>query len=268
MKYSAPLTQPPAGLAQYVADNPTSRDWKSFRNEFTDAYKELANALELRQRGLCAFCEIQLKNTKGISDRQVEHWHPKEDSSGPINWTFEISNLQAACTGRSQAHWFAEDPDRSANPPPGPNHSCGQAKGNVRPDTISITSRPYRPSELPIAPSLFIVSPDGGIAPSSANCANGGYSEVRVGATIALLNLDCPRLRNARKAIYDYLDGQLASYLAQYVDTEAALTALAQDLINLDSDARLPAFITTFRSYFGAIAEQVLGAIPDWAAAP
>jgi uncharacterized protein (TIGR02646 family) len=88
------LTAPTPGLVDYREAYPESRNWNGFRENYKsgEAYKELIGALAAKQRGLCAYCEIDVTDT----DRRVEHFHPKCDTQSLVNWTFDPSNLLAA----------------------------------------------------------------------------------------------------------------------------------------------------------------------------
>jgi uncharacterized protein (TIGR02646 family) len=116
MKRSLPLEESPALLTRYLQESPPTgngpRDWDAFKRDARDAYKDLVDRLVARQRGLCAFCEIHLLAPRSADDREVEHWHPKQDSDVHKDWTFDIANLHASCTGGSRVHYMPENSTR------------------------------------------------------------------------------------------------------------------------------------------------------------
>ena len=268
MKYCATLAADPPGLANFRVANPREANWATFRNNHQAAYKELADALELRQRGLCAFCETSLITNIPTSARQIEHWRPKSNGGDPIHSvTFDVANLHASCLGGSKPHLA---------PPFGPlglgagDHlSCGQKKGEQDPDAVPLASRPYRPTELPLSPPAFSVDIDGTLRPNADVVAT-GLSVVRLQATIDFLGLGCERLRVAREQVRLYLDEQLADYEAEETDPDPinamrkALARLATDLC-VTPGARLPDYVSVLRDFFGPMHEDAFLPHPDWA---
>lgn len=268
MKYCATLAIEPLGLAAFRAANPYEAGWTVFRNDYQAAYKELADALEVRQRGLCAFCETRLITKVPTPARQVEHWRPKSNGGHPSPAvTFEVTNLHASCLGGSKPHLA---------PPYGPlglgagDHlSCGQKKGEQDPDAMALAERPYRPIELPLSPTAFNVDMDGTLRPNTA-ASVGGLSTLRLQATIDFFGLNCERLKIAREQVRSYLDGQLADYEAEETDPDPinalrnALARLATDL-RVRPDTRLPDYVSVLRDFFGLAHEAALLPDPGWA---
>lgn len=268
MKFCATLPADPPGLADFRAANSYESNWTIFRNSHRAAYKQLADTLELSQRGLCAFCETLLITNIPTPARQIEHWRPKSNGGNPIHGvTFDVANLHACCLGGSKPHLA---------PPYGPlglgtaDHlSCGQKKGDEDPYAIALVERPYRPTELPLSPHAFNVEMDGTLQVNAAAVA-AGLSDARLQATINFLGLNCERLKVARKQVRIYLDEQLAAYEAEETDpdplnaTRNALTRLATDL-RVNPGARLPAFISVLRDFFGPAHESAFLTDPCWA---
>lgn len=206
MKKVKQLNIAPAGLQHFLERHPEERDWNVFKNyqdykndNNQNADKELINALIERQHGLCAYCEIDLIET----DSQVEHFHPKSDTSdSSINWTFKITNLFAACKGGTAKNLFGENtrfPVRKRfRKSTKKNRSCGEYKGNQIPGVdIDI----LKPSELPATPPLFSISRNGAIRVNDNNCRIAEIDPVKVENTIRELNLNCDRLNDARMEI-------------------------------------------------------------------
>ncbi|GAN88484.1 hypothetical protein LU298_00200 [Komagataeibacter intermedius] len=267
MKHSSPLPAAPHLFAEYLA-NAAPATWKGFRAEARDAYDELCEALSARQRGLCVFCEIDLITSQGFHAREIEHWRPKSlDQHGAMDWTFGINNLQLGCLGGSR-RWPLADHDRTGDPKPGPNLSCGASKGNRDPALPMDGVLPYRPSDLPEGPTMFVVASNGEIRPVG-NCAAHGLDAARLIATIAFLGLNCTRLKNAREAILRSLDEALLQYLENAEGNsederfDVAYQNLARDSAP-DPVGNLPPFVSTIRSFFGPNLDPVLFPISGW----
>ncbi|MGU3661829.1 hypothetical protein [Methylobacterium fujisawaense] len=275
MKHSSPLPAQPPLLATYVTTaSPPS--WHDFRQQERAAYDELCIELNIRQRGLCAFCELNFVTTAQTPAREVEHWRPKSlDVPPSVVYTFGIDNLQLGCLGGSQRHPVA-DVDRTGDPPPGPNRSCGAWKGNANPDDGVSGILPYRPQEIPESPAMFSVDTDGLLRPIP-NCAEFNLNSDRLWATIDFLGLNCTRLKLARKKIRDSLDAALTEYLEIEIESGAeadsdkqfssALLKLVQDTAP-DRAENLPQFITTIRAFFGHAFDNVLFPAAGWATGP
>jgi uncharacterized protein (TIGR02646 family) len=270
MKKVKQLQSAPASLQDFLTEYPYEKryikDWKAFGNEGGPAKHELMQALDNVQHGLCAYCEIELvkQTDKGlIYDRQIEHFHPKSDIPSVVDWMFEITNLFAACRGGSQIHLFGDDSsvkdDERCLAPYEKNYSCGEAKQDDNVDNLIL-----KPSELPDSPSLFVVSDDGAISVDFDACHQTGVNITKALETIKRLNLDCTRLRNARQAIWEKLNDDLANEWdslgddATDDDFETLLAQMAEDMFTFEANEVLPAFFTTIRSFFGIHAETVL----------
>ncbi len=270
MKKVKQLQSAPASLQDFMREYPYEKrnitNWKAFGNEGGQAKSEIMQDLDKVQHGLCAYCEIELvkQTDKGpISDRQIEHFHPKSDIPSSIDWMFEISNLFAACRGGSQTHLFGDkssfNDDERCLKPYQKNHSCGETKKDDNLDNIIL-----KPSELPDSPSLFVVSDDGAISVDEEACSQTGVEIIKATMTIKLLNLDCVRLRNARQAIWEKLNDDLAvewEHLGEEAtddDFETLLAQLAEEMLTFEPNEALPAFFTTIRCFFGVHAETVL----------
>lgn len=266
MKHAALLSTAPPGLASFTAALPGERSWRVFHQEHRAAYDEVINALEQRQRGICAFCELSLHTDTPTPARQVEHWRPKSlDQTSTTNYTFDVFNFHASCLGGSSAHH--KPPFRIGVKDPQSNLSCGQKKEDI--DPASLHPAPYRPSDLPITPILFRYGVDGIISPSPDAPTN-GYDLDRLQATIDLLGLNCDRLVQARLSIMEDLD---ARFMVHYeADTSPleddrvsrALTEVAKEHTWWDG-APLTRFVTMIRAYVGLSNDNNLFADSNWA---
>ena len=242
MKPVRALDGPPAGLASYLAtsDQP---DWVEFRSHEAGAsYRELIDALTVRQHGLCAYCEIDLLG----SDRQVEHFAPR---NGTAERDLDVGNLVAACRGGSSAS-FAPDGPRPNEvrflPPARRNISCGQAKGNRSPGWL------IDPRHLPTAP-VFIVLVDGRLEADADACASSGLSLEHLTRTIETLGLNVRRLREARRQFTDALIDRVAA-----IGDEDTKRRWIRALLSPNAEGNLRRFFSTSRSYFGPLAERAL----------
>ena len=267
MKYAALLSETPPGLARFKLAFPEQRSWRVFHQEHRGAYDELISALEERQRGICAFCEISLYTDTPTPARQVEHWRPKSlDISTSTNFTFDAYNFHAACLGGSAI--YHQPPFRIGVNTPEANLSCGQKKENFDPEGCH--PKPYRPSELPIDAILVSYSIDGTVS-SSMNAAESGYDPLRIEATISYLGLNCERLVQARKEIMAYLDSRFFEHYqaAEPADedekTSYALAEVAKEMAWWDEEP-LPRFVTMLRSYVGIANDNYLLTSSSWAA--
>ncbi len=159
MKKVLQLSRLTPGLDAFLQNYPEGT-WNEFRDfNGGNAYKELIYTLMDRQHGLCSYCEINLTD----NDHQVEHFHPKSDDSKGVNyWTFQISNLLAACKGGSYPH--TGDTKRSL-PPVKDNLSCGEAKTNKILDKVILN-----PASLSATPPVFAVNDAGEIKVEASNC--------------------------------------------------------------------------------------------------
>ncbi len=267
MKYCAVLAGDPPGLAQFRANNPTETNWATFKDGGQHRYNELADALDARQRGICAFCESRLVTDIPTPARQIEHWIPKSNSGHPSHAvTFGVANLHASCLGGSKPHLA---PPFGTQGLSGDNLSCGQKKGEVDPNGIALAIQPYRPTALPLSPPIFSIALDGTLGVNAAAVA-AGLSSDRIDATINYFGLNCERLRVSRAKVRAYLDDKLADYAAEETDPDpmvairAAMRRLASDL-SLHPGASAPAFITVLRDFFGPAFHSDLLPDPNWA---
>ncbi len=266
-------TMPP-GMRNFLEQFPNERDWKVFKNyqDYRDdknrkADKELIDTLIEVQHGLCAYCEIVLTQTP--YDSQVEHFHPKCDTSSQINWTFEITNLFAACKGGTSKIIFGKGskfyaPKRFLEPET-ENHSCGDPKGNKVPGVdIDI----LKPSELPSSLPLFSSSRNGTLSVNQANCHQTGIDPVKAEKTIKELNLNCARLKDARLEVIEKIKNTFENEMIELGETTSdeeimALQVRLAEQFLFEKENKLGEFFTTIRSYFGTAAEIVLAKFPE-----
>ena len=249
MKRIRGLDAPTPGLTAYLAGEGDAADWDGFRSHATGAsYRELLEALMAVQHGLCAYCEIDLRD----GDHQVEHVVPRSDPDCGEERSLDVDNLIACCKGGSSRNEFgphARGDDERFLHPTKRNISCGEKKGNDW-DADFVD-----PRTLPALPSLLRVGYDGRIAADQAACEEAQHSAERVNWTIETLGLNVERLRVARERRWRALEANWQEHLD---DPEMMEAAARGELLPQADDDRLPRFFTTSRSYFEPWGEAVL----------
>ncbi len=121
---------------------------------------------------------------------------------------------------------------------------------------------------MPVDPPVFKVLRDGKLEVDENAANTAGLQGDRLYATLELLNLNCTRLKNARRAVIEALNHEFEELTNSGVSDTDALIRLAEQQLRLDPNGALPRFLTTLRSYFGQLAEDRLATIPNWAATP
>ncbi|HEY6333128.1 MAG TPA: hypothetical protein VI756_27645 [Blastocatellia bacterium] len=191
------------------------------------AYIDVKRTLVRGQRGLCAYCEARLAD--GLDDQaldakkheqRVEHYHPKSDKTGALNWALEWSNMWAVCLGGSSRPPQGAPPDPLGFLEPLPaNLSCDAFKEH-QVDARRLPVDPegwiLSPADVPAFPILFQFAPVGTPEPHSSNCAattmpgNQHVStEMLVSETIKHLNLGYVRLNEARRVARAQLEKRI-----------------------------------------------------------
>jgi uncharacterized protein (TIGR02646 family) len=116
----------PKDYQAFVIENPSAK-WSALSNtkELQGIKENLKGALYADQLGLCAYCEskLHLANGAAVDDFRVEHFHPKSDETGAINWHLRWDNLLAVCSGGNQN--ALADPSKFTKP----DFSCDVPKG-------------------------------------------------------------------------------------------------------------------------------------------
>ncbi len=240
---------PTPGLATYLEECQNGQaSWDGFRNHSTGAsYRELVETLAALQRGLCGYCEIDIKE----SDRQVEHVIPRSDPARGRSEALNSGNLIACCRGGAARSLHGPDaaPDEERYREPAKrNLSCGQAKGEK--SEVAFVD----PRTLPALPSVTKVYPNGRIEADVHACARCEVDADRVNRTIEILSLNVERLRVPRERRWRALSRNWSHY---FDDPDVMESAACSELLP-DQDGDLPRFFTTNRSYFGSYGERLL----------
>ena len=243
MKRIRKLLSPTPGLLNYLEvdiSEYSGPSWESFRDHMAGAsYRELREALTACQRGLCGYCEIELRPP----DQQVEHVIPQSDPHRGRVLALDATNMIACCTGGSAKNLYGRDAGNDEErylPPAKHNISCGQAKGRTtNADFVD-------PRALPALPSLLRVRFDGRIEPDPHACGAADISADRVSKTIEILGLNVERLRLAREKHWRALDNAWR----EHHNGPAIMTGAARMELSPSSSGNLHRFFTTSRSYF------------------
>lgn len=254
MKRIRALQGPTPGLQAYCAEAAGDGSWEGFRSfqGSTDAYWELAEALEAQQHGLCGYCEVALHpRSQHRRNRQVEHFRPR---SSHRDAALDYANLIACCTGAGSPP--ETNSDQGGRRRRSRYVSCGSAKGDAPSENL------LDPRHLPATPSVFRVLIDGSIEADLGACELVGIDVSTVERTIDVLGLNIPRLRSARErrwsSLRDSMDERLSE--AEQVRASAELELLP------DQEDRLPGYFTTARSFFYSrtdIVDDLLGEAPQ-----
>lgn len=247
MKRIRGLPDPPAGLQDYLEAETQRASWEGFRShDGGRAHRELIQDLTDLQHRLCGYCEIGLTEL----DHQVEHVLPRSDPVQGRSLALDYRNLIACCKGGTRRG----SEDSRYLRPVRRNRSCGEKKG------ACMIPASLEPRNLPALPSLVRVFDDGRIEADAAACASLGASPEDVNRTIEMLNLNARRLRVARERRWRALNDEWGDW-AGLSDRDHLHGAARREL--LPDHGRLPQFFTTARSYFGPVAERVLGEAPQ-----
>lgn len=238
------------GLGDYL-DSVDNANWVEFCSHDAGAsLRELQETLLRNQHGLCAYCEIEIREPR----RQIEHVIPRSDDAVGNQRALDISNMVACCLGGTKQVYGLREQDRDdyfRRPVPA-NMSCGQAKTNLSEDAF------VDPRTLPEFPSLVRVGANGLLEVDDDACQATGVVADRVSRTIDILNLNAERLQLARQK----WRGALVEAAHRAGGDAAKLHAWIRAVLTPDDDSRLPRFFTTSRCYFGPLGERVLDVHP------
>lgn len=271
----------PATLTNYRAAQPDGT-WDAMKNDphhdGQQAYYDIKATLVCGQRGLCAYCERRI--TKGLTEaelaesraqQQVEHFHPKNDVSGPVNWALHWPNLWAVCTGGSRVPAGGGLGDPADYLPPLPeNLSCDAFKDHQI-QTGQLPQNPegwvLAPQEVPPFPRLFQYAPDGSPEPDAETCsehivAGNQHPDTAtlVAETIKHLNLSCVRLNRLRHVARQKLRDMIRQLREKYPrgNPRELLLGLARRLLSSTETSVWAEFFTLVRWVLGAAGEEHL----------
>lgn len=234
----------PSCVGTFRNDTPDG-SWDQFRNNDEGlCYKRVRDHLLTDQRGLCAYCELELKE----NNRQIAHFHPKSDhSDGRTNWALIWENLWLACKGGSQPSMSPPE----YLPPTVENLSCDEAKKDKILDGLVLA-----PGDIPAFPRLFRFEqkPDAIlIAPDEKKCLNAGVSIEIVEETIKQFNLNCRRLTDARLEVHRGLE-KLIKTMKPKTIPRRLLYNLAERYLNENSNGSYHSFFLPLLFYTVSLA--------------
>ena len=245
MKRIRTLHNPTRGLSEYRELEGDDASWERFRSHEAGAsYRDLRAALSDLQHGVCGYCEDRL-----LEPYQVEHVVPQSDEADGREGELDQTNMMACCLGGTSILGGLDQ----YLPPVGENTSCGQAKGGA------VDGRFVDPRTLPALPALVRIRDTGEIEADAVACAETEIPVEHVAYTIEKLGLDVRRLQAARRRRWS----DLSKIFVDGLDDPDMVTEVARQELTPGENGHLPVFFTTARSFFGPVAETVLGEHPQ-----
>lgn len=242
-------------LNSYQQANPNN-DWDQFTANNRNGYNEVKNALRADQRGLCAYCEIDLAlgNGEGLDDFRVEHFHPKKPHNPPPNYALNWQNLLAVCTGGNVRDLAVRTRFTS------PDHSCDVPKANH--NWVGQILDPL--TNIPAFPPLFSYKENSGAMVVDTSCP--AHLVAQANASIQKLCLSPQTTQNTRllrfrKAVIDTLRNEIDNLIESGFTVEQASDCLAKTYFPANHNSPWPAFFSCIRWYLGPAAEAHLRAI-------
>lgn len=255
----------PARLVTYQAAV-SNGTWDDMRNDaLWDgklAYQDCRSQTVTDQGGICAFCEIDIRDNHPLKCR-VEHFHPKSDIVGGVNWALNWQNMLAVCNGGTNPHVSTPG---FALQPVAKNLSCDAHKDlRIQSNQLPIACEGWvlNPLQISASPSLFAVRKDTGfLEPDHAACQaaepwNGNKHATvcaLVAHTIEMLNLNCDRLAMSRLVVVRDIEKSKKKQREKGLSTAIGLDNLAQQYFRYP----WPRFFTVLRTCLGSAAESHL----------
>ena len=224
--------------------------WENFKGVFRDEYFALRRALFRDQRGICAYCEIDLiiDPANGNPDFRIEHFHPQSDGSS--NWRYDWNNLFAVCGGGNVRFIEGQEERFTA-----PDLSCDAWKGDSIVDGLI-----FNPMDEALLGAIFEFQENGRMQVATS-CPD--HLKELARDTIKHLNLSgsegCGRrLDRLRQGVINGLRQQVQSQLAVGAGIEEIFAELADALFPDDESKPWPAFFSCIRWYLGDAANSRL----------
>jgi len=257
----------PPKLIVYRQAKPQST-WEEMRddalNNGQQAYQDCRSTVISDQMGLCAFCEIDIRDNAPFKCH-VEHFHAKSDREDPHNWALDWNNMIGVCNGGSNKHvqagGFYLEPRKE-------NLSCDAHKDlKIQKHELPEQCEGWilNPLQIAMFPCLFQLEKSSGkFLPNSSTCAAVNIpdnqhqtTEQLIAHTIKMLNLNCDRLASERrKVIFDIERNKKQQRQAGY-NAEQGLS----NLVGRYFRTQWPGFFTTIRLCLGDAAEAHLKSI-------
>ena len=213
------------------------------------AYNATRNTVASDQKGLCAYCEIDLHP----SDRCVEHFIPRYQSTSENNCDLDWQNMLANCKGGMENVDISENEnERRISQPPNRVACCSNSKGGYIPD-----DKLLNPLELPTLRLFRFSSLDGEIRPDETACEKAGIPIEYVQFTIQKLGLNVQRLKNERVSIIGEITEELDERDDGIINPILLKKQIASERFG-NGKHDWPAFFTTIRWILGEGAEKHL----------
>jgi len=239
----------PTQLTSYRAVKPEA-NWDGLRKKIT-RYKALKKQLIQDQKGLCAYCEIDLaladKRDQGIDDFRVEHFHPKNPHKPPPNHALEWKNLLGVCLGGSQRNVIENRFMHS-------DYSCDVPKSNN--NWVKVILNPLY--DVPAFPRLFQYIEQGKdagkIEVDLKLCPP--HLQKKAQKTIDKLKLNATRLKRFRATVIKHFRSSFDKLTRSGLSEDEALEELAE--VYFDLNQHWPPFFTCIRWYLADKAEERL----------
>ncbi len=254
----------PIQLTDYRNTSPAST-WEQMRvdaiHNGQTAYEESRKKLIADQGGICAFCEIDIRDNDPLKCR-IEHFHPKSDVTPAHNWALDWNNLFAVCAGGS--YRFASAP--YTHEPLDENLSCDAHKDRmIQGGKLQEQCEGWilNPAATPASLSLFrLEMSTGRLLPDPDLCAalpiwtGNQHADVQtlVQHTIDMLNLNCVRLCDARLTIIWDIERNKKKQRDAGFSPQQGLSNLAAYYLR----QCWPGFFSTIRLCIGTAAETHL----------
>lgn len=257
----------PHALDFYARAAPQS-SWEQMRNDphfqGKQAYKDCRTDCITDQKGLCAYCEIDICYNDPLKCH-VEHFHEKSDRTSSHNWALDWNNMLGVCNGGSNE--FVTSPGFYRLPRDA-NLSCDAHKNQMVQQGLLLKNCEgwiLHPLQLAAFPSLFrLQMSTGKLDPDPVACGDVSWPgnqhasvEALVQHTINMLNLNCDRLTQERLRVIRDIEHNKKRQRTQGFDPQQALSNLARRYLHV----QWPAYFTVIRCCLGQAAEQYLHAI-------
>ena len=254
----------PASSQAYRQAQPQGT-WEELRNDAIHggqtAYIDIRTQTHKDQEGLCAYCEINIRDNNSLKSR-IEHFHPKSDHSSSVNWALSWPNMLAVCAGGSYKHGT----EPHSMEPLSANLSCDAHKDRwIQQNKLPETCEGWvlNPLQVPAWPNLFEIDKfTGELRANTAHCSNAApwpnnqHADMAaiVLHTITALNLNCDRLCRARRAVIHDIERNKKKQRLAGATPQQGLANLAQRYLQ----HHWPAFFTTICLCLGSAADDYL----------
>jgi uncharacterized protein (TIGR02646 family) len=229
------------------------------------AYRDCRSDILSQQNGLCAYCEIDIRDNNPLKCH-IEHFHPKADVGSGHNWALDWNNMLGVCSGGSYqyingASFYLAPMDR--------NLSCDAHKDKmIQSNRLSAQCDGWilNPLQLASFPTLFSIEKSTGrLMADTINCANSTpltnnkhtSIEGMVQNTIDMLNLNCERLSQARLMLIRDIESNKKKQRQAGLSAQQGLENLAQRYFHI----QWKEYFTTIRLCLGQTAETHLQSI-------